>query len=125
MKPCSSRSAVGRVELLPSQSIKANLFAVKIELLRALDKAVDEKDLKKVEDYRKDQEKVQDMPRRRSRRPRRICSGTRSSRRASRCFRSESPWGNFGLDQTQELLARIVGLWVVGVVLLLVGFIIG
>ena len=43
-----------------AKSIKANLFATKIELLQAMGKAVDEKDLSKVEEYRKEQETVKE-----------------------------------------------------------------
>jgi hypothetical protein len=43
-----------------AKSVKANLFTTKIELLKALDKAVDEKDLAKVETYRKEQETVRE-----------------------------------------------------------------
>ena len=43
-----------------AKSIKANLFATKIELFRAMGKAVDEKDLGKVEGYRKEQETVKE-----------------------------------------------------------------
>ncbi len=43
-----------------AKSIKANLFTTKIDLLRALGKAVDEKDLSKVEGYRKEQETVKE-----------------------------------------------------------------
>jgi hypothetical protein len=43
-----------------AKSIKANLFATKIELLKALEKTVDEKDLGKVETYRKEQETVRE-----------------------------------------------------------------
>jgi hypothetical protein len=43
-----------------AKSIKANLFTTKIELLKALDKTVDEKDLGKVETYRKEQETVRE-----------------------------------------------------------------
>lgn len=43
-----------------AKSIKANLFATKIELLRAMDKAVDEKDMNKVAEYRKEQETVKE-----------------------------------------------------------------
>ena len=43
-----------------AKSIKANLFATKIELLQAMGKAVDEKDLSKVEGYRKEQETVKE-----------------------------------------------------------------
>jgi hypothetical protein len=41
-----------------AESIKANLFATKIELLTALGKTVDEKDRDKVAKYRKDQEAI-------------------------------------------------------------------
>jgi hypothetical protein len=43
-----------------AESIKANLFATKIELLKAFDKPVDEKDPGKVEKYRKKQETLWD-----------------------------------------------------------------
>lgn len=43
-----------------AKSIKANLFSTKIDLLKALDKTVDEKDLGKVETYRKEQEAVRE-----------------------------------------------------------------
>jgi hypothetical protein len=43
-----------------AKSIKANLFATKIELLQAMSKTVDEKDLSKVEGYRKEQEVVKE-----------------------------------------------------------------
>ncbi len=43
-----------------AKSVKANLFTTKIELLKAFDKAVDEKDLAKVETYRKEQEVVRE-----------------------------------------------------------------
>ena len=43
-----------------AKSIKANLFATKIELFQAMGKAVDEKDLSKVEEYRTGQEAVRE-----------------------------------------------------------------
>ena len=43
-----------------AKSIKANLFTTRIELLKALDKTVDEKDRSKVETYRKEQETVRE-----------------------------------------------------------------
>jgi Na+/proline symporter len=43
-----------------AKSIKANLFTTKIELLKAFDKPVDDKDLVKVETYRKEQEAVRE-----------------------------------------------------------------
>ena len=43
-----------------AKSIKANLFTTKFELLKVLDKAVDEKDLSKVEEYRTGQETVRE-----------------------------------------------------------------
>jgi hypothetical protein len=43
-----------------AKSIKANLFAMKVELLKALDKPVDKKDLSKVEEYRTGQETVKE-----------------------------------------------------------------
>ena len=43
-----------------AESIKANLFATKIELLQAMGKTVNEKDLAKVEQYRKDQKTVKE-----------------------------------------------------------------
>lgn len=43
-----------------AKSIKANLFATKIDLFRAMGKTVDEKDLGKVEGYRKEQETVKE-----------------------------------------------------------------
>ena len=43
-----------------AKSIKANLFTTRIELLKALGKTVDEKDLSKVEEYRTGQETVRE-----------------------------------------------------------------
>lgn len=43
-----------------AESIKANVFATKVELLRAMGKTVDEKDPSKVDKYRKDQKKVKE-----------------------------------------------------------------
>jgi hypothetical protein len=43
-----------------AKSIKANLFATKTELLQAMGKPVDQKDLGKVEQYRKEQETVKE-----------------------------------------------------------------
>jgi ribosome-binding ATPase YchF (GTP1/OBG family) len=43
-----------------AKSIKANLFATKIDLLAALNKTVDQKDRDKVEQYRKEQDAVKD-----------------------------------------------------------------
>jgi hypothetical protein len=44
--------------LYQAESIKANLFATKIEMLQAIGKTVSEKDLNKVGRYRKEQETV-------------------------------------------------------------------
>jgi hypothetical protein len=41
-----------------AKSIKANLFATKIDLLQSMGKTIDKKDLSKVEGYRKEQEAV-------------------------------------------------------------------
>ena len=43
-----------------AKSIKANLFATKIDLLQAMGKTVNEKDLSKVEEYRTGQETVRE-----------------------------------------------------------------
>ena len=43
-----------------AKSIKANLFATKVDLLRAMGKTVDEKDQSKVDGYRKEQETVKE-----------------------------------------------------------------
>jgi hypothetical protein len=43
-----------------AKSIKANLFAAKIELLQAMGKSVNEKDPAKLEEYRKEQETVKE-----------------------------------------------------------------
>jgi hypothetical protein len=43
-----------------AESIKANLLATKVELLRAMGKTVDDKDPAKVEKYRKDQKKTKE-----------------------------------------------------------------
>lgn len=46
--------------LYQAESVKANLFSMKIELLEAMEKTVDEKDRSKVEGYRKDQKSVKE-----------------------------------------------------------------
>jgi uncharacterized membrane protein len=46
--------------LYQAESIKANLFATKTELIQAMGKTVNKKDLAKVEKYRKEQETVKE-----------------------------------------------------------------
>lgn len=47
--------------LYQAKSVKANLFATKIDLLQAMGKPVDGKNLSKVETYRKEQETVKEQ----------------------------------------------------------------
>jgi hypothetical protein len=44
-----------------AKSIKSSLLATKAELLAALGKTVEEKDLKKLEEYKKEQEEIKDL----------------------------------------------------------------
>jgi hypothetical protein len=109
-----------------AKSIKANLFTTKIELLKALDKAVDEKDLRKVEGYRKEQETVKEEAEGKERaseahlRHHTVLSGSVT------LFQIGIAVGAISvLTKRKSFWFGSLGFGVVGVVLLLVGLIVG
>jgi len=109
-----------------AKSIKANLFTTKIELLKALGKSVDGKDLKKVEGYRKEQETVKEEAEGKERaseahlRHHTVLSGSVT------LFQIGIAVGAISvLTKRKSFWFGSLGFGVVGVVLLLVGLIVG
>ena len=109
-----------------AKSIKANLFATKMELLQAMGKAVDEKDPGKVEGYRKEQETVKEDAEERERasevhlRHHTILSGSVTMFQIGIAVGAISV-----LTKRKSFWFGSLGLGVIGVVLLLVGLGVG
>jgi hypothetical protein len=109
-----------------AKSIKANLFATKVELLQAMGKTVNEKDLAKVEEYRKEQETVREEAKGEERaseahlRHHTILSGSVT------LFQIGIAVGAISvLTKRKSFWFGSLGFGVIGVVLLLVGFVVG
>ena len=109
-----------------AKSIKANLFATKIELLQAMGKAVDEKDLSKVRGYRQDQETVKEEAEEKERlseahlRHHTILSGSVT------LFQIGIAVGAISvLTKRKSFWFGSLGFGVIGLVLLFVGFVVG
>ena len=108
-----------------AKSIKANLFATKVELIQAMGKAVSKKDLSKVAGYRKEQETVKEEAEEKERaseahlRHHTILSGSVT------LFQIGIAVGAISvLTKRKSFWFGLLGFGVVGVVLLLVGLLV-
>ena len=109
-----------------AKSIKANLFATKIDLLQAMGKTVSEKDLGKVEEYRKDQETVKEEPKEEERASEAHLRHHTILSASVTLFQIGIAVGAISvLTKRKSFWLGSLGFGVIGVVLLLVGFVVG